>query len=75
MEKIVCPYCLEELANFANEPDKVARCGICGEITCGLCIETHYKEKHLGFIQFGKLDENGVFQEVKEWNWEDKGGI
>ena len=69
-ERAICPYCKEGLSNFDNEPDKVARCGICGEITCGLCIEKHYTERHPGFIQFGRLDEKGVFRVVNGWDWE-----
>lgn len=69
-EKIICSYCEVELANFADEPDKVARCGLCGEITCSLCMERHYKEEHPGLIQYGRLDEEGKFRSVEDWNWE-----
>ena len=62
-EKVICPYCRVNLQDESGVDDEIARCGLCGEITCGLCINQHFNLKHPGMIQYGIWRDKFIYKD------------
>jgi len=57
-----CPYCHENL-ELGDDVQEITQCSICHEITCSLCTEEHYRDKHEAHLpwQYGYLNNDGIF--------------